>query len=386
MPPSPVALMEELIEEILLRFPPDDPAPLFRAALVCKAWCRLISAAAFRRRFRKIHRTPPLLGLICLGGGTSSLTGFSIEKTQFTPTSTFRLPSAKISNWRVIDALHGRILFRDMVSLGSSGCSEFVVWSPITGGEVRRLPMPCLRSMSWSAALLCASTVCDDHHLDCGYGAFAVVLVATHSNKGLTSVYIYSSEQHVWSEPISNQDWSVQVIGGAGGSTAIVGKTVYFRCVHERTSKLLAHELCKQQLSFVSLPSVGRIDVYDSFALKKADEGKLGLLMVREDAKLSMWSREAAPDGDADWTLQRVFELDKMLPPWVLWYHYKLFAAPSSNDVFVLKVDGLLFTLDLKSGRVTELLLHGWRADKDISHVFPYISFCIPCIVCPKDT
>ncbi|TVU03854.1 hypothetical protein EJB05_50592, partial [Eragrostis curvula] len=61
MPPPqgpPPALMEELVEDILLRFPPDDPAPLFRAALVCKAWCRLISGAAIRRQFHKIHQTP----------------------------------------------------------------------------------------------------------------------------------------------------------------------------------------------------------------------------------------------------------------------------------------------------------------------------------------
>jgi len=35
-PAPPAALMDELVEEILLRIPPDDPARLLRAALVCK--------------------------------------------------------------------------------------------------------------------------------------------------------------------------------------------------------------------------------------------------------------------------------------------------------------------------------------------------------------
>ncbi|CAN6284072.1 unnamed protein product [Urochloa humidicola] len=43
-------LVDELIEEVFLRFPADDPALLFRAALVCKRWRRLVSDPGFRRR------------------------------------------------------------------------------------------------------------------------------------------------------------------------------------------------------------------------------------------------------------------------------------------------------------------------------------------------
>ena len=48
-------LMEELVEEVLLRFPPEDQASLVRGALVCRLWCRLVCGAAFRRRFREFH-------------------------------------------------------------------------------------------------------------------------------------------------------------------------------------------------------------------------------------------------------------------------------------------------------------------------------------------
>ncbi|CAN6209609.1 unnamed protein product [Urochloa humidicola] len=60
-PPPP--LSDDLIEEILARFPPADPALLVRTALVCKGWCRILSGAGggFRCRFRLHHRTRPLL-------------------------------------------------------------------------------------------------------------------------------------------------------------------------------------------------------------------------------------------------------------------------------------------------------------------------------------
>ncbi|RLN33824.1 hypothetical protein C2845_PM03G17380 [Panicum miliaceum] len=60
--PSPPAsaLMQELVEEVLLRFPLADPSRLVGAALV--------TGAVFRRRFRELHHAPPLLGLLCNAG------------------------------------------------------------------------------------------------------------------------------------------------------------------------------------------------------------------------------------------------------------------------------------------------------------------------------
>ena len=59
-PPAPL----ELMDEILLRIPPDEPAHLVRAALVCKAWRRTLSDRGFLRRYRRFHRAPPLLGYL----------------------------------------------------------------------------------------------------------------------------------------------------------------------------------------------------------------------------------------------------------------------------------------------------------------------------------
>ncbi|CAL5077198.1 unnamed protein product [Urochloa decumbens] len=58
--PAP-ALVDELAEEILLRFPADDPACHVRAALACKRSRRLVADPGFRRRFREFHGAPPVL-------------------------------------------------------------------------------------------------------------------------------------------------------------------------------------------------------------------------------------------------------------------------------------------------------------------------------------
>jgi hypothetical protein len=64
-PPLLGPLVEELVEEVFLRVPPDDPASLVCAALVCKRWCRLPCAYSFpwgRRRGRPGRKARALAG------------------------------------------------------------------------------------------------------------------------------------------------------------------------------------------------------------------------------------------------------------------------------------------------------------------------------------
>ncbi|TVU40740.1 hypothetical protein EJB05_14215, partial [Eragrostis curvula] len=63
-PRSLPELMDDLIGEILLRVPPDEPSHLIRATLVCKPWRRILFDPVFLRRYREFHRTPPLLGFL----------------------------------------------------------------------------------------------------------------------------------------------------------------------------------------------------------------------------------------------------------------------------------------------------------------------------------
>ena len=60
----PPALPDELVGEILLCIPPDDPASLLRASLVCKSWSEAVSQRWFRRSFHDLHPSPTVLGVL----------------------------------------------------------------------------------------------------------------------------------------------------------------------------------------------------------------------------------------------------------------------------------------------------------------------------------
>ncbi|XP_066319788.1 uncharacterized protein [Miscanthus floridulus] len=188
MPPP--ALTDDLIDQVPLRFPPQEPERLVRATLVCKRWFRLISDPSFRRRFREYHRAAPMLGLLCTDSSGS----------RFVPTSTVPLPCAVLPvNGRAIDARHGRVLLNTASSWDFTfNCSgdDLVVWDPITG-EHHRLPKlldhmyphPYPFCCCWTAAVLCAAAGGGCNHLDCHRGPFLVVFVCTSSREAFASVY-----------------------------------------------------------------------------------------------------------------------------------------------------------------------------------------------------
>ncbi|CAL5077751.1 unnamed protein product [Urochloa decumbens] len=318
-PPLPAshhvpALMDELLEEIFIRLPLDDPAILFHAALVCKSWRLLISGHSLRHRLHEFHGSPPLRGFFCRIGC--------------------------------------RVLIKDEDAAGFlDGQIHLVVWNPI-GGEVRRLPTSSVLTSQWNAALLCAAPCCD--HLDCGYsgGHFQVVLAGTRESDKLTSVYVYSSEQHAWSKPISARFDGFQVKLGPN-AIAIVGNTLYF--LSDTMNKILEYDLDKQELSLIILPDPDNVMWERCVALMRAEGGGLGFTLS-QNSKVYMWPREAA-------------NLDNGMPDG----YNKDAVAENVGVIFVETCDGL-FSIDLKSGLVTELLVSYYV----IRDVVPYGSFCTP--------
>jgi hypothetical protein len=167
------ALMEEIVEEILLRLPPEEPAAhLFCAAMVRKAWFHILSDGGFRRRYCRFHQTPILLGYICnapfIGAGG-----------QFVPTASFSPPPLPTSRYyRLLDCRHGRVLFDNLAA-------RFIIWDLITGnGQHLSFPSHGGMSCSFDGAVLCARHLHGCDHFNCHGGPFLVVFVGTHVGTG----------------------------------------------------------------------------------------------------------------------------------------------------------------------------------------------------------
>ncbi|TVU13283.1 hypothetical protein EJB05_13810, partial [Eragrostis curvula] len=351
-PPSrrPPALMEELVEEILLRFPPSEPASLFRATLVCKPWRRLICSSGFRRRLREHHRTAPMLGFLCDLKTASDK--FDKDDTTFVPTTSFRFPSNAVNpRWRrVVDALHGRVLIVD-ASEDSCEFPDFLVWNS-TDGKVRKLPVPMYTHI-WSAALACAAPGCD--HLDCDDdSAFRVAVVATDSFGRFTATFVYSSEQGAWSPPKTSVPFQhIMNRCMRGPAARVENKALCFFCVW--TKKTLEYDLVNHKLSFVSLPP--ECKDWD-IALMSTEDGALGFTTVL-DYNLYLWIREVDDEliinGGARWSQRRVIELDKILPNHALLESPRVLTIVNAVGITFAATPSGHFSIDLKSGRVTDI-------------------------------
>lgn len=110
-----MALLEELVEEMLLRLQPAEPERLFHTAVVCKPWRRLVSEPCFRRHFHQFHRSPPKLGFFCSTmGDAGHVACFCFVRAA----ASSSLPRAAYHyggrwGWRALVVCHGRVLLHD---------------------------------------------------------------------------------------------------------------------------------------------------------------------------------------------------------------------------------------------------------------------------------
>uniref|UniRef100_A0A0D9VH01 F-box domain-containing protein n=1 Tax=Leersia perrieri TaxID=77586 RepID=A0A0D9VH01_9ORYZ len=281
-PPS--SLPDELLAEILLRLPPDEPSHLFRAALVCKRWLRAICDPAFLRGYRRFHGSPPLLGLLhrrMVMQGDPEPRLVRTTAAPLSPEPPFR---------RALDCRHGRVLLH----------CPFVVWDPVTGDQNRLLEAG-IPWLIYSAAVFCAVTCCD--HLDCHGGPFRVVFIATDDDDELVKASVYSSETGAWTTPAILDDgfktWEerfharleccrrgeyyrtpyVQPRRGA-----LVGDAIYFTLRNDNA--IIKYKWGTNCLSKIDPPSP---HVY-FIALMEMENGSLGFAYI-EGSSLYVWSR-----------------------------------------------------------------------------------------------
>ncbi|RCV09891.1 hypothetical protein SETIT_2G066100v2 [Setaria italica] len=342
-PCPPPDLMADLVGEILLRVPPDDPALLARASLVCKAWRRLLADPAFGRRYRAFHRAPPLLGFLhehYTIGGLGTVPRFV---PTVTPSSFPQRALDDCDGWRILDCRHGRVLFEIP---GQS--VNLVVWDPATG-------KPSLRQCSVPCAAATTST--------CRGGPFFVVLVST-SKVRIVRSHLYSSEDDAWN---ASDDQ------GPGCYTtrkpsALIGDDIYFILAPWDT--ILRYSLGKNCSSIIPPPEAH--DIPEGVALMPMEDGSLGFADVL-CSRICLWSWNAGPDVVAGWVRCRDIELQTLT-------HFRNYvevvaSAEGFGTIFVSTDDGV-FTIELKSGRKWKVGERG-----EYFAIFPFTSFYTPGIL-----
>ncbi|CAL5091731.1 unnamed protein product [Urochloa decumbens] len=379
------SLMEELVEEILLRLPPEEPpAHLVRAAMVCKAWRRILSDGGFRRRYFRFHRDrramPTLLGYVC-----RSSTG---PGPQFVPTTSYFSPPPLPTRYgyRAIDCRHGRVLIRVASEDGSR--EDLIVCSLVTGIR-HHLSFPacthkhraydCMCSFTW--AVLCARHQrggCD--HLDCHSGPFLVVSVQTdYQAVGEHTLHmrvsVYSSETGAWSAQTAY--CAIQNhcdVGGCMNPNLLIGDALYF-IVACHVIKILRYDLCGHGLSVIDAPQL----VFSEVVLIEIDGGP-GIVQLDHDCSVYTWSlRHVDAYGVGEWVRHNnVVQLETMIPTiYDIRYpeDYTIRFAEGTNTV-LLGLYGIgVFTLDLNSRQLREV---NFNETCGKNCMLPYVSFYIP--------
>ncbi|RCV09298.1 hypothetical protein SETIT_2G016100v2 [Setaria italica] len=373
-PAAALWAMDELVEHILLRCPADDPARLVRAALVCKRWCRILAGAGFRRRFRELHGSPPMLGFLHRSFPFPPRDG---AQCGFASTTSFRATNADLGGRHALDSRHGRVLIGRLPKVGDHSDSRLAVWDPITGEQLELPePPPCRGRplLNWNAAVLCASSqdgACD--HLDCHRGHFLVVVVGT--NILVHFAIVYSSEDGAWSKPTyAFQPDDTIVHLEESEPSILAGNALYFISANETDlrSRILKYDLGTSMFDTIRLPpSTSRYR--KSVMLTATENGGLGCGIV-EHSRLCLWSRVAGrPNEHWVWAQTRVIELEKIIPDDDILMSYHLAGYAHGLDVlFIMRFDGL-FSVDLKSGRMKRVCRR-----EGIYGVVPYMSFCTP--------
>jgi hypothetical protein len=362
-PAAALADMDELVEEFLLRSRPDDPAHLVRAALVCKRWCRIVTGAGFRRRFRELHRTAPMLGILYRHAQAQ---GHSV--TSFTATSSFRPRGGGdlLRGWYALDSRHGRVLLAGLPLRHIPEESKLSVWDPISGErlELPEQPRHPNYVFNWDAAVLCPNGACD--HLDCGRGHFLVVVVCI-DYRGFF-VHSYSSETGAWRDPTygASTHWGGENLV-VSNPCAYVQNALYFVFLRDMKPGILEYNPGTHEISHDLIPHyLGR------GVLTTTENGGLGFAGV-DGSRLNLWSREAGHDGYPIWARSRTIELDTMFPGYrSLLYSRVIGFVHGLHVFFVNTVDGI-FSIDLKSGQMRKVC-----KERSIRKFVLYMSFCTP--------
>lgn len=357
--PSPSPLDDDdLLQEILLRLPP-DASTLPTASAVCKRWRRLAFEPGFRRRFVARHE-PPFLGFFFpydFDPVFSFNAGFRSTTAQHHLPAHRFLPEREIGlRWEIVNCCKGLALFR-ITFRGGCKCKEFMVVDPISGDR-RLLPFPLVDGKFLSATVVPAAA---DRR------SFRVVAVFAERNT-FTSVFasVYSSDAGVWSDYVSRLclPWEVWVLR----PSVLAGNAVHWFL---DGYNVLMFDLESQKLGFSELPLDAKDD--EDFPHRcrcqiiPAGDGRLGLAVI-VGSTMQLWEREIGDGSDATWLLRRTLQLNFL--PLEAEGRKLIVGVAEENSSILLWTRVGLFMVHLKFLQVRKVY-----GEISVDNYYPYSSF-----------
>ncbi|XP_037459394.1 uncharacterized protein LOC119330385 isoform X2 [Triticum dicoccoides] len=320
-------LLDELVEEVFLRLPPDDPAALVRASLASKPWLALLTGPAFRGRYREFHGAPPMLGFLYSRADGSGHKGDPAPRLVSTSKFGARIPDFASTDpdfdliaW---DCRHGRVLLGD----ASLSPRPLVVWDPMTGCTQQLVGLDCFNGI----AVLCAVSGCDHH--SCHAGPFKTVGVGvdiSEDGERVARVFVSSPDIGDWSK-LDTDEWEEPCLGLDLSADAFI---------------------CSMQAVLINDALHFKLGYYDDYD----HDGSLGLAHVDSRLTLYVWSRQVDSNGVASWTHGRVVDLKNLIPIKNPKRRPRLIGSVEGRDIIFVNTDVGVYQIDLKTLECKELM------------------------------
>ncbi|GJN24382.1 hypothetical protein PR202_gb12120 [Eleusine coracana subsp. coracana] len=312
-----------------------------------------VSYRAFRRRYRRFHGAPPLLGFFH---------DFD-DNIRFVPTMTAASPFRQLAlDWAswAHDCRHGRLLLQHKDS------SDFIVWDPITDAR-EVVPDPGLPSgihEKLSCDSFCVVVVCSG-------GPFRVVFVGSDYCLGDTWAYIYSSETRAPTRvPHYEYVQSEQ-------RAALVGDEAYFML--STRNRILKLHLGEHHLSTFEPPSLDDEGLIRDYCALMGSEESGSLLLASivkvSSSSLYMWSKKVRPVHHEGWVRCRRIQLESIIVPIdnsASRLPIVIGFVEGVGDVIITTKSGI-FVLEVKSERVRKVF-----EGVSLGAFLPFTSFYTP--------
>ncbi|XP_040250754.2 uncharacterized protein [Aegilops tauschii subsp. strangulata] len=364
-------LPDELVEEIFLRLPKDEPAALVRASLASKPWLALLTGPAFRGRYREFHDAPPMLGFLYSRADGSGHKGDPAPRLVSTSKFGARIPDFASTDpdfdliaW---DCRHGRVL------LGDAYFSPrlLVVWDAMTGCTRQLVGLEYFNEI----AVLCAVSGCD--HRSCHAGPFKMVgVVVNISVDGgcVARVYVSSpdmGDSDEWKEPCPGLDVAADALFIYDIPAVLLHDAPHFILgYHDDNDRvgILKYSLTSDSLSLIDVPFAAHADI-----LMAMKDGSLGLAHVDSRLTLYVWSRQIDSNGVASWTHGRVVDLKNLIPIKNTKRRPIPIGSVEGRDIIFVKTDLGVYEIDLKKLEWKERM-----KGEDVYSLIPYMSLYNP--------